>query len=95
MAIRSTHKGDRAQLGPRVDRVVYDIVVANSNAYGEHGIARSQWVADLLAALVGHPELMRELSGEDVARILTDALENPQLLATAGRRREEALPLAI
>lgn len=95
MAIRSTHKGDRAQLGPRVDRVVYNLVVANSNAYGEHGISRGQWVADLLAALVGHPELMRELSGEDVARILADALENPQLLATPGRRLEEGLPLAI
>lgn len=95
MAIRSTHKGDRAQLGPRVDRVVYDAVAANSGHYGDYGIPMSQWVADLLAAVVGHPELMRELSGEDVAQILTRALDNPDLLRTPGRRREEGLPLAM
>lgn len=37
MAIRSTHKGDRAQLGPRVDRVVYDAVAAHSGQYGGGG----------------------------------------------------------
>ena len=74
MAIRSTHKGDRAQLGPRVDRVVY----------GGDGIPMSQWVADLLAAIVGHPELMRELDGEDVAQIFARALDNPDLLRGRG-----------
>ncbi|ANW68312.1 MULTISPECIES: hypothetical protein [Mycolicibacterium] len=95
MAIRSTHKGDRAQLGPRVDRVVYDAVAANSGQYGADGIPMSQWVADLLAAIVGHPELMRELDGEDVAQILARALDNPELRRTHGRRREEGLPLAM
>ena len=95
MAIRSTHKGDRAQLGPRVDRVVYDKVAANSGQYGVDGIPMSQWVADLLAAIVGHPELMRELDGEDVAQILARALDNPELRRTHGRRREEGLPLAM
>lgn len=44
----------------------------------------SQWVADLLAAIVGHPELMRELNGEDVAQIFTRALDNPDLLRSRG-----------
>ncbi|MEW5813704.1 MAG: toxin-antitoxin system [Actinomycetota bacterium] len=83
MAIRSTHKGDRAQLGPRVDRVVYDAVAAHSGQYGD-GIPMSQWVADLLAAIVGHPELMRELDGEDVAQIFARALDNPDLLRGRG-----------
>ncbi|MGB3484145.1 MAG: toxin-antitoxin system [Mycobacterium sp.] len=84
MAIRSTHKGDRAQLGPRVDRVVYDAVAAHSGQYGGDGIPMSQWVADLLAAIVGHPELMRELDGEDVAQIFARALDNPDLLRGRG-----------
>ena len=84
MAIRSTHKGDRAQLGPRVDRVVYNAVAASSGQYGGDGIPMSQWVADLLSAIVGHPELMRELDGEDVAQSFTRALDNPDLLRGRG-----------
>lgn len=56
---RSTHKGDRAQIMARPDRVVYDIVRARSR---ELGIPMGQYVADVLAEHVGHPELMRELS---------------------------------
>lgn len=94
MAIRSTHKGDRAQLGPRVDRVVYDAVAAHSGQYGGDGIPMSQWVADLLAAIVGHPELMRELDGEDVAQIFARALDNPDLLRGRARLIRRRAPHA-
>lgn len=56
---RSTHKGDRAQIMARPDRVVYDIVRKRSR---ELGIPMGQYVADVLAEHVGHPELMRELN---------------------------------
>ncbi|MDV3130365.1 MULTISPECIES: hypothetical protein [Mycobacteriaceae] len=59
-------------------------MAANSGQYGDYGIPMSQWVADLLAAIVGHPELMRELNGEAVAQILTRALDNPDLLRGRG-----------
>lgn len=55
---RSTHKGDRAQIMARPDRVVYDIVRAHSR---ELGIPMGQYVADVLAEHTGHPELMRGL----------------------------------
>ena len=42
MAIRSTHKGDRAQLGPLRRSVVYDKVAANKGQYGVDGIPMSQ-----------------------------------------------------
>lgn len=56
---RSTHKGDRAQIMARPDRIVYDIVKQEAAA---RGIPMGQYVADVLAAHVGHPELVRELN---------------------------------
>jgi hypothetical protein len=58
---RSTHKGDRAQIMARPDRIVYDIVKREAAI---RGIPMGQYVADVLAAHVGHPELMRELNRE-------------------------------
>lgn len=58
---RSTHKGDRAQIMSRPDRVVYDIVKREA---AQRGIPMGQYVADVLAAHVGHPELVRELDKE-------------------------------
>lgn len=59
MRHRSTYKGERAQIMARPAKIVYDIVRARSN---ELGIPMGQYVADVLAEHVGHPELMRELS---------------------------------
>ncbi|ASW93265.1 toxin-antitoxin system [Mycobacterium marseillense] len=56
---RCTHKGDRAQIMARPDRIVYDIVKRESAA---RGIPMGQYVADVLASHVGHPELVRELN---------------------------------
>lgn len=58
---RSTHKGDRAQIMSRPDRVVYEIVKREA---AQRGIPMGQYVADVLAAHVGHPELIRELDKE-------------------------------
>lgn len=61
---RSTHKGDRAQIMTRPDRVVYEIVKREA---AQRGIPpMGQYVADVfLAAHVGHPpELIRELDKE-------------------------------
>jgi hypothetical protein len=58
---RSTHKGDRAQIMARPDRIVYDIIRREA---AERGIPMGQYVADVLAAHVGHPELVRELDKE-------------------------------
>ena len=58
---RSTHKGDRAQIMARPNRIVYDIVKQQS---AELGIPMGQYVADVLAKHVGHPELVRELDKE-------------------------------
>lgn len=58
---RITHKGDRAQIMARPDRIVYEIVRRQA---GERGIPMGQYVADVLAAHVGHPELIRELDKE-------------------------------
>lgn len=58
---RSTHKGDRAQIMARPDRIVYDIVKQEA---ADRGIPMGQYVADVLAAHVGHPELVRELNKE-------------------------------
>lgn len=55
---RSTHKGDRAQIMARPHRIVYDIVKRES---AQRGIPMGQYVADVLAEHVGHPELVREL----------------------------------
>jgi len=55
---RSTHKGDRAQIMARPDRIVYDIVKREA---AQRGIPMGQYVADVLAEHVGHPELVREL----------------------------------
>lgn len=59
MAMRSTHKGDRAQIMARPDRVVYNIVRERA---ADLGIPMGQYVADVLAEHVGHPELVRELN---------------------------------
>jgi hypothetical protein len=56
---RSTHKGDRAQIMARPHRMVYEIVKRES---AELGIPMGQYVADVLAMYVGHPELVRELN---------------------------------
>ncbi|MCV7072529.1 MAG: toxin-antitoxin system [Actinomycetota bacterium] len=45
----------------RPDRVVYDIVKREA---AQRGIPMGQYVADVLAAHVGHPELVRELDKE-------------------------------
>lgn len=58
---RCTHKGDRAQIMARPHRVVYDIVKREA---AERGIPMGQYVADVLAQHVGHPELIRELDKE-------------------------------
>jgi hypothetical protein len=58
---RITHKGDRAQIMARPDRIVYEIVRRQA---AERGIPMGQYVADVLAAHVGHPELIRELDKE-------------------------------
>jgi hypothetical protein len=58
---RITHKGDRAQIMARPDRLVYEIVRRQA---AERGIPMGQYVADVLAAHVGHPELVRELGKE-------------------------------
>jgi hypothetical protein len=55
---RCTHKGDRAQIMARPDRIVYDIVKREA---AQRGIPMGQYVADVLAEHVGHPELVREL----------------------------------
>lgn len=61
MAQRKTHKGDRAQIMARPDRIVYDIVKAKA---AELGIPMGQYVADVLAEHTGHPDLVRELNKE-------------------------------
>lgn len=61
MAQRSTHKGDRAQILARVDRVVYEYVKHNA---AHLGIPMGQYVADVLAVHAGHAELVRELNKE-------------------------------
>ena len=45
----------------RPDRVVYEIVKRES---AKRGIPMGQYVADVLAVYVGHPELVRELDKE-------------------------------
>ncbi|KMO71122.1 hypothetical protein MCHLDSM_04757 [Mycolicibacterium chlorophenolicum] len=45
----------------RPDRLVYEIV---KQECAERGISMGQYVADVLAAHVGHPELVRELGKE-------------------------------
>ncbi|GLB92912.1 hypothetical protein SRL2020411_57520 [Mycobacterium kiyosense] len=42
----------------RPDRTVYDVVRREA---AERGIPMGQYVADVLAMYVGHPELVREL----------------------------------
>ena len=59
MAQRKTHKGDRAQIMARPDRIVYEIVKTKA---AELGIPMGQYVADVLAEHTGHPELVRELN---------------------------------
>ena len=56
---RSTHKGDRAQIMTRPPRIVYEVIKERA---AELGIPMGQYVADVLAAHVGHPELIRELN---------------------------------
>ncbi|HWF71630.1 MAG TPA: toxin-antitoxin system [Mycobacterium sp.] len=58
---RCTHKGDRAQIATRADRIVYDFIKRES---AERGIPMGQYVADVLAIHAGHPELVRELDKE-------------------------------
>jgi hypothetical protein len=55
------HKGDREQIKVRADRIVYDFV---KNESARRGIPMGQYVADVLAIHVGHPELVRELDKE-------------------------------
>jgi hypothetical protein len=57
---RNASKGDRAQIMARPHRIVYDIVKREA---AELGISMGQYVADVLAHYVGHPELVRELDG--------------------------------
>jgi hypothetical protein len=54
-------KGDRVELLTRPDRIVSDAIKGKASALG---ISVSQYVADLLAAHAGHPELVRELDKE-------------------------------
>lgn len=58
------HKGDREQIKVRADRIVYDIVKREAAA---RGIPMGQYVADVLAVHVGHPELVRELNKDKEA----------------------------
>jgi predicted HicB family RNase H-like nuclease len=51
-------KGDRVELLTRPDRIVSNRIKEKAAA---QGISVSQYVADLLAVHVGHPELVREL----------------------------------
>lgn len=55
------HKGDRAQIMTRPSRIVYEIVKREAS---QRGIPMGQYVADVLAMHVGHPELVRELDKE-------------------------------
>ncbi len=52
------HKGDRAQIMTRPPRMVYEIVKQRA---AELGFPMGQYVADLLAEHVGHPELVLAL----------------------------------
>lgn len=61
---RSTYKGERAQIMARPVKSVYDIIKERA---GELGIPMGQYVADVLAEHVGHPELMRELTPRGAA----------------------------
>lgn len=49
------------ELLTRPDRIVSDAIKGKASALG---ISVSQYVADLLAAHAGHPELVRELDKE-------------------------------
>lgn len=51
-------KGDRAQVGPRLDHAVYEEVRKRAEA---NKMSMSQYVADLMALHVGRPDLVREL----------------------------------
>ena len=53
------HKGARGQISTRPALTVYETVKA---AAAELGIPIGQYVADVLAAHTGHPELVRELT---------------------------------
>lgn len=67
---RCTHKGDRAQIMARPDRTVYEIV---KHEAAQRGIPMGQYVADVLAEHVGHPELVRELH-KDKSEVLPLAM---------------------
>ncbi|HPY24894.1 MAG TPA: toxin-antitoxin system [Mycobacterium sp.] len=54
-------KGDRVELLTRPDRIVSDKIKERA---AQRGTSVSQYVADLLAAHVGMPELVRELGSE-------------------------------
>jgi len=60
-AMPRQRKGDRVELLTRPERIVSDKIKQKA---GARGISVSQYVADLLAAHVGHPELVRELDKE-------------------------------
>lgn len=54
-------KGDRVELLTRPERIVSNLIKQKAAA---RGMSVSQYVADLLAVHVGHPELVRELDKE-------------------------------
>jgi hypothetical protein len=61
IAMPRQRKGDRVELLTRPERIVSDKIKQKA---GARGISVSQYVADLLAVHVGHPELVRELDKE-------------------------------
>lgn len=57
------HKGDRLAHTIRPPREVSDALRAEAAA---HGLSLSQYVADLLALHVGRPDLVREMTAEEL-----------------------------
>lgn len=57
------HKGDRAQIMCRPVLPVYSEIRRLAE---EHGMSMSQYAADVLAAHVGRPDLIRELDNQEV-----------------------------
>lgn len=53
------HKGPRKQVATRIHDDVFEEIRDRS---GERGLSMSQWIADVLSAAVGRPDLVRELN---------------------------------
>lgn len=52
------HRGDRELIASRVPRVLYDELKI---AAAERNLTMSDYVSDVMAAHMGHPELVRNL----------------------------------